>query len=106
MFYVLVVVGYMFLCGVFGKASYRHLENTCTKEYCYDHELSSFFIGLFWPIAIPVVLGTVTKMPRLDHTSRDERRRTKELAEAEHQLELARLKAQESVLIDQQLRSL
>lgn len=89
------ILAYFFIGGVLYQPFYKRqrLNN--------HHSDAAFSAGLgatFWFIALPLFLGNSVGESLSDDykgSSRDEKRRQKELAEANHKLELARIKRQE-----------
>lgn len=73
-----------------------------------DHKASGFFAGLLFPLALPLIVGTtvVPNFADADRQPRAERRRQKEMEEAEHRVQLARVRAQETEALERSLKSL
>ena len=61
-----------------------------------------FMAGLFWPVAIPFILGTM--LCREATGTRAEKRREREIIEAKHKVELAKLRAEETAQLERALR--
>lgn len=61
-------------------------------------------ISVFWPVILPAFLGaSVVALVTGDRLSRAERRREKELTEAKHRAELARIAFEEDQYLTSQL---
>ena len=63
-FWVLLAVGYVFIAGVTFQLSMAGLEKRhgCYdgKFSCYsDHDFPAFFLGIFWPLGIPLAVGII-----------------------------------------------
>lgn len=106
---ILIIIG-AFAYLVIGGSVYRniqaHYRPLCRRakiSQCDSDCGHSVLAGLsvfLWPITLPVMLGVNFKTPQ----SRNERRRAKELAEAEHKVELARIRAEETAQLERALR--
>lgn len=105
--YILSVMAYFTMSGfVFGKLQnhYKPLcsysASNCDAE-C-GHSVGSAIAGLLWPVALPIAAGKV--LSNSERVSRDQKRRTKELAEARHKKELARIEAETTYELEKALR--
>lgn len=109
------IVSYLMVAG-FGyrraEALHRRICGDCAPEIggrtYRGHEwpqFAWFMVGMFWPAVLPVSWGM-----NLSHNphkiSRDEKRRAKELEEAQHQAKIARYKAEEAASLDRELADL
>lgn len=104
---------YFFTVGV----SYRKLRHNlllhcakCSKgRSCYsDHGVTAGFFSIFWPLGLPLMLGRfgpsqLLYPDRPPRTNRVTARRQNEIAEARHQKELARIRAEETALLERAL---
>jgi len=61
-----------------------------------------FFSALFWPIVVPFAIPTAICARMADGGSRTERRREKELAEANHKQRLARINAETMAVMERE----
>lgn len=97
--------------------SYRKMEithrlncNRCSDEIggytgsYHDPDMGWFFSAAVWPAVIPLVIGFGLSA-KGQGLSRDEKRRAKELAEANHKKELARIAMEEDAMLTHQLAS-
>lgn len=94
-----------FAYGTFHKAFEG--DHRCKRPgvYCYsDHETPAFFTAVLWPAAVPFVLAS--RKGEGKSLSRDEKRRQREIEEARHQKELARIRMEEDALLTHQLQAL
>lgn len=69
----------------------------------YDPEFGATLAAIFWPIVIPAFIG-ITMGKKLDpgsKTSREKRRRDKEIEEALHEQELAKIRLREAQMTEQ-----
>ena len=100
---VLVAFAYLFVAGVIHKNWLPWRLKVCdacngrTRYSCEsDHTAAAFFASAFWPLALPVTLGTNgMAILGMSHggKSRAERRREEEIAEAKHRQALAKIEA-------------
>lgn len=102
----LIVICYTFMCGL----TYQKFESHYDKNGFRDSELGAFLSCLFWPIVSIIVFGMVLSKSKFDSETniltfkgRTERRRQRELAEAQHRVEVAKLIEQENDILDRQL---
>ena len=105
------LLAYVFLGAAIGARDHavRGLECKHYPTYCYGgtwctHATLSMWIGILWPFMFPAVAGI--KVGKRTKSTRVERRRARELEEAKHQAELARLARQEDEDLDKRLASL
>lgn len=92
---------YVIMVGVVGGISYMvHDYNT---EWDDDAELFGACFGALWPLlGLPYVVSQFC-LGNVQEAIGPNRRQRKEVAEATHQLELSRIKAQEAEQIERQL---
>ncbi len=93
---VVSVLMYATVGGVAFQVAVRRLRG-------YDPEFGATFAAIFWPIIIPVFLG-ISLGKKLDpgtRTSREERRRDREIKEALHEQELAKIRLREAQLTEE-----
>lgn len=119
---ILCILGYAFIAGLVGgrhnaissadckyrdghEATDRYgttTTQTCFKPYWCSHLLLTyFFFGPFWFIALPIAGGVL--IGSRDKETRTKRRRARELDEANHRLELARIAREEDAELTLQL---
>lgn len=70
----------------------RYGDRLCSR----DHNSSAVFTGLAFPLTVPLFLGSYGKANVFGSSeagSRDEKRRARELTEAKHKEELAKIQA-------------
>jgi len=95
-------------CSIHNGHSY-HVNGYEKKRSEDVHDYASA-VALFWPLALPYLLGRwISELPQ-HRVSRAERRalaasrrRDEELEEQRHQNKLARLRAEENAMLDKQL---
>lgn len=63
-----------------------------------------FFAGLLWPVAIPFIIATAACKRNANVVNRLERKRRKEIDEANHKLQLAQIRSQETAELEKALR--
>jgi hypothetical protein len=87
------IAGYSSMIGL----TYRWFDDHTRMD-----EEDCFFFGLFWPISLPAGFAwNLSDRPK--RVPRDEKRRAKEIAEAEHRKTLARLAAEELAINERSL---
>jgi hypothetical protein len=96
-----------------GEWRHKHLGRYGEKEFILSttaHD-GSPYLSIFWPIVFPFMVGQAVgdgDQRKQDKAQTQlesaQNRRTEELAEAEHQVELARLRKKENDLLDQHLK--
>lgn len=115
---VAILVAFVFAYVMAGAASFRlaiskHLKRAdhsvahCFEHYWCDEIIPAFwFNGLFWPFMIPATIGLKLGggMSAVAKPSRDETRRAKEIAEAEHRVAVAKLIEEENQILDSRLK--
>lgn len=104
---LLIIFISIFVYGIaFGLASKMFYYKVAKPHFRYESDeiVASFFAGLFWPVSLPALL-TVRDPRKGARMSRDDRRRNKELAEARHLSELAKIRAVEAVNIEKALEA-
>lgn len=106
---MLFAISYVAVGGyVFGRV-HTLIKGDCRKcrdprTTCFSsHQDGAFFAGVLWPIGLPFYFA---KRAGSSHENRDERRRRKELADANHQKELARIRMEEDAMLTHQLESI
>lgn len=102
---VLACIGsYLFTAGTVGRKFYAVSAVRCdrcsgrNRRSCVaTHEVSAFFTGVLFPLSVPLMLGMYGPAHSFgsggNRISRDEKRRTRELTEAKHKEELAKIQA-------------
>lgn len=107
----LYVIGYIMLHFVIGGFAYSQIQARYRPlckyrgSQCDSDCPHSFFAGvsvIAWPIIFPVMLG-ISLGEKKPKESRDEKRRVKEIAEANHKKELARIAMEEDAMLTHQL---
>lgn len=98
---ILIFIGYiMAYFAVAGLSGARHhaIESSrcgssdCWNSYWCSHCVVSVWLaGIFWPIGVPTLLGI--KAGGTSRETRTKNRRTRELEEAKHKQELAKINA-------------
>lgn len=76
----------------------------CPDDY-WEHP-GPFFSAVGWPVVVPLLIGTAISnlvFVGEGHTSRADRRRDKELDEARHKLEVAKINAETTRQLEQAL---
>lgn len=87
---------YIFMYGILSGVTFRVIANATDDPTDPWKTPGPFFGSLLWPIALPLMLGIYGSTLVLgdgERLSRDERRREKELDEAKHKLEIAKVDA-------------
>ena len=107
---VAVVTGYAAMVGFVGKRAqlwYRHrcpyhpIHDHCDEE---DHTAGGVIAGVFWPLALPALIGVVAG-GKSDRQTRLEKKRAEELEQAEHDAEVARTRRREAEELSRHLRA-
>lgn len=93
---LLIIVGcvftYCMLAGMTRNYVYPIQERRCS--YRSDARVYSNLSGIFWPLVLPFFLGqAVANKSSGQRLSRTQRRHQRELAEADHKVELAKKNA-------------
>lgn len=79
-----------------------HLEDCWgPSSWCTHITMSIWFYGALWFVALPITAGYL--IGSTDKSGRIEKRRAREIAEAKHQTELARIRREEDEELDRQL---
>ena len=117
--FIVAVMVYAFIGGVVGSRHHALVSRTCEwasgekrdrdgdietcidPRWCNHIYRSVWMFGVFWWLALPASAGFLIGSSNKD--TRIERRRTRELEEAKHKVELARLARQEDAELDLQL---
>jgi len=84
-------VVYLTIASVCMQWFYKMMKKNC-RDLRHDHGLTAFTTGLIWPIAAP---GYIMRYHDLSLPDFSERRREREIAKAQHELKLAKIRAQE-----------
>lgn len=88
---------WVLLYGMMMGVTFRVIANTTLHPEDPWDTPGPFFGSLLWPLALPTMIGikgaTLVLGDGTARTSRDERRRKKELAEAKHKLHVAQIEA-------------
>lgn len=93
---------------VFGKVN-GHYKSICKYQKTNNcdgecgHVIGAIIAGLLWPVSMPIAAGKV--MSESDRTPRDAKRRTRELEEARHKKELARIQAETTAALERALEN-
>jgi hypothetical protein len=95
-------------CAINGSGEWRHrrVGRYGDKEFILSttaHDASPY-LSIFWPIVFPFMIGQDVGDSGQRKLDKAQNRRTEEIAEAEHQVELARLRKKENDLLDQHLK--
>lgn len=103
---VLGVIGYSLICGMVGAASRPFLYKR--MSYSGDVVVVGNALAVFWPVALPIILGILAGNALTNNSgdSRRSRKQEKELSEARHQAELATIKRRADAELDRQLEAL
>lgn len=101
------LMAYFTMSGyVFGRMN-SHYKSICKYQRTNNcdgecgHVIGSIISGLVWPVALPIAAGKV--LSNSERVSRDTKRRTKEIAEANHKHELARIEAKTTYELEKAL---
>lgn len=116
------IMGYIFIAGALrGPFLARQLSmcQKCTDGYCTEdwkdehgrrgvtkkksrdiHVGDATAMAMFWPFTAPFSMGVIIS----DRDNRDVHKRNREMAAAQHQVELAKLRRQENEEITKQLQ--
>lgn len=105
---ILVAMAYAMVGGT-AFARFQAIESSkCGHRDCWDsynwcrHSCFALFaVGPLWPVAIPALIGM--KAGGSTKETRDESRRARELAEADHKIVLAKKRAQETLELERVL---
>lgn len=91
---VMAIIASHFVVGGFSyskiQSKYRPL---CEQHYCDSdcgHSVAAGISVVLWPVILPIMLGNA--IGNSSGTSRAEKRQAKEIAQAKHEAELARIK--------------
>lgn len=110
MYFIMTGIAYRIM-----ERRHRRLCGRCSDEIggytgagCEWPECVWFFSGLAWPLAIPLFIGLAIGSKPITSigTSRQERRRAQQIAEAHHQAELARIRRIEDAELTAQLAAI
>lgn len=97
----------IFLYSMIAGVSFRAIANATNHPDDPWRSPGPFFGALAWPVALPLLLGIKGGTLVLgdgERLSRDERRRDKELTEARHKQELARIEAETTRELERALK--
>ena len=94
------VFSYIFMGAYFGSRDHHRRGKDCTyypnrcfrQDWCSHGHISVWIAGVLWPFMGPIGLGI--KAGGTSKESRTENRRAKELEEANHRLQLAKINAE------------
>lgn len=102
-----MLIAFLIVSGIFGYGLVAGMTFKGFSHYgnFYD-EFGPGIAAIFWPFALPAGIGAVLlgKKISTERISRDDRRRRKELAEANHRKELARIAAEELAINERSLQ--
>lgn len=104
------IISYTMIGGFLGARHHHSLSKKCSYKNCWKGEwcghcfASVYAVGLFWPIGVPLMLGVLAGAN--DKESRVEARRSKQIEEAKHKAELARIAREEDEELDRRLAAL
>lgn len=119
LFIVSGILSYFIMTGIAYRIMERRHRRLCDRG-CHKelggytsarHEWPEgawFFSGLAWPLAIPLFIGLAIGSKPITSigTSRQERRRAQQIAEAKHQAELAKIRRIEDAELTAQLAAI
>lgn len=96
--YLILCVGtlcYLLTVGIARTAFNNHFSKACYRNRhdadCF-HSAGSVIAALVWPLAFPILIGS--QLPHYRWIPRAERKRTQELADAEHKIVIAKKNAE------------
>jgi hypothetical protein len=107
---IVCAMAYLVLGGVAHAQIQKHMKPKCRwrgTTHCdadCTHSILAGLSNVLWPIIVPIIIGHVlggTKIP--NKQTRTDNRHERELAEAQHRIDMATLLAEENRILDNQL---
>lgn len=100
---------YAIIAGLIGakhhsiqRARYQHEKDYCFHGIWCLHATVSFWLGVGWILTLPATLGIM--LGNASRGSRVEARRQREMDEAQHRLQIAKVRAEETEALERALK--
>lgn len=95
MIYPMIAVGaimYLIMAGFFYPKIFNHYNKTMYRG---DATTLAFFSAAAWPAVLPIAMGRAVSTSNFTYVPRQEVKNQKEIQQAQHKLEIARIRAEE-----------
>ena len=103
---VLSISTYLFMTGLSAPKFFHYYYEGSPNMYKGNAQCSAFFSSVAWPLMLPVALGIWASKIELSFDSLREKKKQREIEDAKHKHELARIKREEDEELNRQLAAL